>query len=295
MAGNEAENLDVEEIESTDEDVNPEGTGEAEAPEEEIVIGLEGEDTLPQNDVPKGFLKRIEKLNNKVDAAKADASSVAEELALERERRRLLELALEQQKQPTGPPNPNDFADGVADPEYLQKQAEFTQHQINQALAERPAPEPQADPNIERNQIAHYERAAALGVKDYAEIEDKAIEVLGQDITNTIIQSCEDDSEKVLLYLGKNPDKAEELRRLAETNPLKGVLHLGALRSKIVVKRNAKSAPDPDEEIQGGAATPSEHAQSKLDQLREKAGKTGDLSPVLAFKKKMAAEGVHLE
>ena len=101
----------------------------------------------------------------------------------------------------------------------------------------------------------HYKRADALKVKDYDETEDKAIEILGQDVVNQLIANT-DKSPELLYYLGKNPGKAQEMAEMVKTNPVKGVFELGRLGAKLSArpKSRTKPAPAPEGEQRGGGA-----------------------------------------
>ncbi len=62
-----------------------------------------------------------------------------------------------------------------------------------------------------------------------------------------------DSSSRILYYLGKNPDAAEEIAELVKTRPIAGVLRLGELGATLKVKPKSKTsvAPDPDDELAG--------------------------------------------
>ncbi len=52
----------------------------------------------------------------------------------------------------------------------------------------------------------HYKRADGLKVKNYDDLEAKAIEILGEDFATTLIANT-DDAHLILPYLGANPGK----------------------------------------------------------------------------------------
>jgi len=285
----EAELKDAE-IEPSDD--GTEGAEGADAEEAEIVLaGDEGSQPGNEN---LGIRRRVNKLNAKVAAAQDSKTAAEAALDVEKERNRLLQLALDQQGDGTPEiPDPNDFDDGAADPKYISAlQAHITKgvlENVEKSQAAQPAP--QRAPDLEAKQVKHYKRADTLKVRDYDDTEDKAITILGQDISNQVIASTEK-SPEILYYLGKNPGRAEEIAELIKTDPIKGVLEIGKLEARLTVKPKAPSdpAPDPDAELEGGvspkAATDYER---KLDKLRTKAQETGDLAPIIAFKKEHAA------
>lgn len=237
---------------------------ESEGDEEEFEISLEGDDgSHPEQDENRGIRKRINKLNRKVEAANEGKEAVSAELEIERERNRLLQLALDQQqgktvKDANAPPDPNDYDDGITDPAYIKA---FQDHLAAGVLEKAQAAQTQTRAQVEEQsklesrQVDHYKRADALKVKDYDETEDKAIEVLGQDVVNQLIANT-DKSPELLYYLGKNPGKAQEMADLVKTNPVKGVFELGRLGARLSArpKSRTKPAPAPEGDLRGGGA-----------------------------------------
>lgn len=272
------ETVETEEVEETDEaEAQAEATDdtqEAESEEnqeetEEIEIVRDG-DTQPEKGNEIGIRKRINKLNAKIDAAKSEADTANTELEVEREKRKLLELRLQQVEGGAGEPaepKVEDFEDGYGDPEYQKKLREYNNHLISKRLADESKKSAEAtqqqqrqeatSANLEAKQVAHYERAAKLGVKDYEATEDKAIEALGKDAVNHLIDNFED-THVLLYYLGKNPAEAEKLSNLLKENPIKGVAEIGRLQSTIKVKpKRRKPAASPDEDLQSSGRTSS--------------------------------------
>lgn len=228
-----------------------------------------------QPDRHLGFRKRVNKLNAKVDAAQQEATQASEALEIEREKNRLLQLALEQNKEPEAPkaPDPNDYDDGASDAAYARALENFISERVEAKLEKHTAAQPKAppatDPSLIRKQEKHYEKAEALGAKDYAEVEDAALGVLGNEAVNHIIKAS-DNSHLILYYLGKNPGQAEEIAELIQTDAVKAVWKLGALEKELKVQPRAKQnqAPDPDNELEGASVAGSGNAaNSKLEKL----------------------------
>ena len=232
-----------------------------------------------------GIRKRVNKLNAKVDAAKEEAAQTSGELQMEREKNRLLELYVQQLKSESEAPkapNPNDYDDGTSDAQYAKALEDFIASKVDAGVEKRIAAQPKAAPvtdaNLVRRQESHYEKAEKLGAKDYAEVEDAAIGVLGNEAVNHIIKAS-DNSHLILYYLGKNPGQAEEISELIKTDAVKAVWKLGALEKELKVQPRAKQnqAPDPDNELEGASVAGSgDAANSKLKKLLEEAasGKT---------------------
>lgn len=239
-----------------DQSESEDGGQETEGQEVEIVLPTD--DGSPPKPQHFGIRKRINKLNARNEAATERASNAESQLEVSEAQNRLLRLALEQKdKTPDAnlPPDPSDFDDGAKDPGYVTALNGYNQRFFETEFAKRASKQDTAPPvnaNLERKQTAHYEAAEKLGVKDYDEVEDVAIGILGRDTVNRLI-SATDSSSRVLYYLGKNPDAAGEIAELIKSDPVAGVLKLGALGATLKVKPRQKSnvAPDPDDELAG--------------------------------------------
>lgn len=234
--------------------------GSEEGAEDQEVEIVRSGDAGSRPEKQYGYSNRINKLNQRNAAANAETEQLQKELEIERTKAAMAMQALENQKA-TAPPDPDDFDDGVNDPRYAQAKRESDQAAIkaevtHQVQAMAPA-QPAIDPGIEARQRQHYERATKLGVKNFEDVEDKAIDIIGKDSVNFIIDNS-DSSHLVTYYLGKNPREAENLRALVETNPLKAVVQIGRLEAELSVKPSTKSqiAPDPDENLSGNAPRP---------------------------------------
>lgn len=267
--------------------------------------------SLKQQSLDGIIQKRVKKLNIKVDKATQQASDAATEAGLLRERNKILELAIEQQKEkalskPKAPPNPDDFDLGYEDPAYRNEQQAFNQGQISAEVERQVAKVTQTfmhsnktdavSKELETKQNGHYQKALKLGAKDYNEVEDAAIEILGQEVTNQLISNF-DDSPTMLYYLGKNPVEAERLSNLIKTNPIKGVAEIGRLQVELKVKtKKTTDAPEPDEELTGGKGSSSENALKQLAKLRQKAaaGDPQGMNNIRKFKKSLKEKGITL-
>jgi len=278
--------------------------GAEEAPEVvENEIVLDGEEGS-QPDKQSGIRSRINKLNAKVDVANGATSDAEGRLAVSEQKVKLLEMAAAQRKEadtPNTPPNPDDFDDGARDPKYAQALNAYNQPFIDAAVKKQTShlsqrqQDDSASVNLVQMQTKHYERAEALSIKDFDDVEDKAIGILGKNITNQLIQNSPE-SHLILYHLGKNPAKADHFAALVKTDPLKAVLQLGALGAKLSVKPRGKTepTPDPDEELQGGnpSAAKSNKHQRLVDKAREAVGNGGNMQALMEAKKNAKAAGV---
>lgn len=275
-------------------------------PEFEVVReGVDG--SQPAARKQPGFKKRIDKLNAKITASTEEASQASVALALEQEKTKLLEMALAQKNEADNlkPPDPDDFDDGAIDPKYVSRLHEYNQGLIASEVKKQTASisvqqsEPATDTALLSKQTKHYEAAADLGAKDYAEVEDAAIDILGKEIVNQLIKAS-DSSHLILYYLGKNPDEAEEIAELVKTDPVKATLQLGRLEAELKVKpkANDEPTPDPDEELVGGSPSATNSKQRRyeqeLDAARSKTQEARNMSLVLAVKRKWKDSGVTL-
>lgn len=269
------------------------GESSGEVEQVDVVLAID-DGSQPATKRPnRGFKKRIDKLNERNVASQQEANHATEALEVEKQKNRLLQLALDQKKElgPVKAPDPNEFDDGVSDPRYIQANNDFILAQVGDTvkkhIPQQEAPQPQVDYGLQMQQTRHYEMADKLGVADYEEIEDKAIEILGKNVVNQLI-SGNDESHKILYFLGKNPKRAADIADLIKTQPIRGVMELGALGEGLKVirqKANLNQAPDPDTELAGGSPTKGSSYERKLDELREQASKTGDMKALIAFKK----------
>lgn len=282
------------EEESTEASAGDDTTEEAEATEQdqEFEVVLESKGSQPDEPAKtqriSGVSKRINKLNARVDSAQQGEERASNELLLANERNRLLQIQLEQrnetQAQPVMP-NVDDFDGGVHDPEYVKKFQEYqnvhVQKEINRQVQEATKQTVQSgrqtvqSQQLERKQVKHYEQASKMGMKNYAEAEDKAIEILGTKTVNVIIDNFTEDSHILLGYLGVNTDKAQAIADKILTNPILGVAELGALRSKLKVKPKSKITPNPDTPLAGGSPSGSNDTDKRAEQLLAKATKSG--------------------
>ena len=280
------------------EDLN---TGEEKPVEEpeEVEIFLEGEEPATSKPVPKGFLKRINKLNSKVAEANEHASESDRRVKMLEEEAKLLRLKL-QQEPAQKKPSADDFN---SDAEFEKAVAQYDEERINQiaekrvnerlAQSQTETTQAQADTNLQKDLASHYDRAEALKVSDYADTEDKAIDVLGNDIVKQIMANT-DKSHLIMYHLGKNPAKAERLASLIKSNPMKGVLEIGRLESQIQTRAKSSQAADPETNLEGGKGGGSDW-ERKLEKKREQvsSGKAS-MKDLIALKKQAKAAGVNL-
>ena len=270
--------------ENGEQDTNEEETGEVE-------IVVEGEEEEPASQPRRnGFQKRVAKLTSKVK----DVSTKAEMLE---EENKLLRLQIEKSQKRVEPlvrPNPDNFEsdseynaalEQYEDARIEQKALDIVQKQVGQVQTQ------QNTANQERQLMTkleqHYERADKLAMPNYEELEDKAIGVIGNDFAK-VIMSNTDKSHLILGHLGANSGKAQELADLLQTDPVAALVKAVEIGSRLNIKTKHSNAPDPERNVSGGKASMST-SDIKLEKLRAEASKTGDMSKLLAYKKKLKA------
>jgi hypothetical protein len=292
---------DNQEGDETSDETKLKAATEEEVDEEiEVVREIKGSPPKKADSLPMGVRKRLSKLKAKAVSAKDEVGKANEENAVLRERLKLLELQAELTKEePTTnqEPNPDDFDEGESDPKFLKKQRAFDNSVIKSDLRKEFAEtakqnvvtENQTRKSKQRDQKLeeHYGRVAGMKAKDYFEVEDQAIEYMGEETVKEIIENF-DDPHILLYYLGANKGEAEELVDTIKSNPIRGTAAIGRLQSELMVKPKSKKIPNPDEDLEGGTSSGNMTAdERKLDKLRAEADKTGNINKVLAFKREM--------
>lgn len=289
------ETSDETELKASSEDEVDEGI--------EVVREIKGSPPKKTDTLPLGVRKRFSKLKAKAVSAQGDVGKANEENAVLRERLKLLELQAELSKEEpvlNQEPNPEDFDDGETDPKFLKKQRAFDistakaelRKEFADSAKQNVVTENQTRKSKQRDQKLeeHYGRVAGMKAKDYFEVEDKAIDYMGEETVKEIIENF-DDPHILLYFLGSNQGEAEELVDTIKSNPIRGTAAIGRLQSELMVKPKSKIIPNPDEDLEGGTLSGNMTAdERKLDKLRKEADKTGNINKVLAFKREMKAK-----
>ena len=251
---------------------------------------------------PPWLKQRVARFNRKIAAAEEGKTEAERKAELLAEENKLLRMRLNQGSD--RPPRSSDFdTDAEFDAalqRYNQQQIEARARQIAQEEIERnraAATQGQQDEQTETQLNKHYDRAGSLKVPDYAETEDKAIEILGEDLFKFIVAST--DKAHVLLYgMGKNPAKAMELVQKVQANPGRGAVFIGELAAAAKVKSAAGSdVPEPDDELSGGGAPQETIWQRKYDKLLAKVAAndgSASMKDIRALKAQAKEAGVTL-
>jgi hypothetical protein len=296
----EIEKIDKLEPESTDED-----TGEKEEAEKQpqgLEITRETKGSLPKGN-NFGVRKRINKLKGEADGAKQREDEANSKFELERKKNEILRLQIDQG---TGnsKPNPDNYDGGSYDPAFEKDTANFNiKEEVSKQVAEstkdireRQENDKQAS-SLRRKQDTYYDQADELEVSDFGKTETKALDTLGLEATNAIINNFTKDSHYLVYYFGKNEQEADNFRHLWDTDKIQAIAEIGGILAELKVspKTATDTQPAPDEELEGGSASKVEMLQRKYDKLVEKKMKSpGDASiypKMIQLKKEMAKAG----
>lgn len=256
---------EVENIEQEQQDIETNEVNDDAEQEDESTVDSD-EDTPPQDkqqDNNAWIQKRLSRKDRKIEAVTGESDKYKEELALERERNKLLQLAIEQGKSskamPDTEPDPDTFDEGEYDAEYKKQLKTYQEKRTRELVAAsikedreasaRNQSEEQKAKDLESKQIAHYERALKLGIANYDTVEDSVIDVLGEDNVNHIIQNL-DNSEVVMCNLWENKDATKKIAALLKTNPIQALVEIGRL-SGTKLKSKANPAPNPVDPLEG--------------------------------------------
>jgi len=247
----------------------PEGEGEEQDPQDSDAddheVVLDGGDSQPHGKKRKTWQDRVNRINQKVDAEKGRADTAEARAKRAEEETELLKSQIREATQPQAPakPKPDDFDEGVYDPGFIEQQDLYDEYRIDKKVEEKLSKVIKRQTtntsveaksaNLDRKAREHYQRADKLKSSDFGDTEDKAIEIMGGDVVKDIIENLPN-SERLVYYLGKNPDVAAVVAAQMKSNPAQAVFRLGEIGAKLKVRPKSKVAPDPDDELPGGGS-----------------------------------------
>lgn len=258
---------------------DPKDKGKADDEEEDLGVEVvfASSDDDPKEPKGKNFGKRIRKMNERIEVAEQGKETANTELQTAKDQIAQLEnqnkiqaLALTKKEDvpdPNAPPDPDKFDAGEYDPEYRRQMNAYhdsrNDARVNKLFdtkleeADKSARQNQVDNAkdyaLEQKQEIHYERALNMGIKkqDYFDTEDKVVAVLGKRAVNTMIKSIPD-AHKALYFLGKNPERLEQISESLQADAVRGIYDVSVLNSKLSINKITKAARDPDRELEGG-------------------------------------------
>lgn len=133
-----------------------------------------------------------------------------------------------------------------------------------------------------QSRLAAYETGKTdLKAPNIGEAEDSVKEAFNEK-QQAILIKCAKNPALMVLALGSNPGKLKELAGMTDLADFTYALASVEAQLKVTKKANI---PDPEKRVEGtssGGAT----GQTTLEKLREEAGRTGDMSKVLEYKRR---------
>lgn len=285
----EDEPLDDAELEGeTGEEEEQEGSEtdtEAQEPEEYEIV-LEGDEQASQEGEKSKTVtlpaKKLADLRASRRESRDEAAKLREELE------RLRSQVVSKPAQPAAMPTLEscDYDEAKYQQAFVKWQAEQTQSQLQQFSQRqaqeqaRQAQEAQREAEISK----HYERASSLKVADYESAERTVRDTLDQlsadvSVTDLMIAHLGEGSEKVTYYLGRNPDKLNDLVSTLQADPsgMRAMVKLGQLQAKLTqqpAKKKISQAPPADEPIGGKVGVSEAQIVKRLEKLNSRTDRT---------------------
>ena len=143
----------------------------------------------------------------------------------------------------------------------------------------------EADKSWKDRMTGYEAEKAKIAADDVDEAEATAKELFSITQQGIIVAGAK--RPAALVYaLGKNPEKAKELAAIKD--PVKFAFAIAEVQSQMKIAPT--KPPAPEARVSAGARIPGS-SNAELDRLRAQAEKTGDMTPVIAYKRKMAAKG----
>lgn len=247
-------------------------TPPAEEAENELVVSIGNEEPEPEPEAQKApeWVKELRKQNREYQKRI-------------RQLERNTQAPAAQGETTTAPPKKPTLAD--VDYDTGAYEAKLDQWYTAKAEYDRQAAERQrAEQSVKgawEAKISGYNTAKAeLKARDFEDAEAVIADTLSVTQQGIILDGAE--KPALLIYaLGKNPKKAAELAAI--TNPVAFAAAIGRLEASLkVTSRKPSAAP---EQIVSGNARSSGAIDNTLERLREEAGRTGDMTKVMAYKR----------
>ncbi len=154
------------------------------------------------------------------------------------------------------------------------------------AQADRQKAEQQSAQEAWQSRLNQYEQDKVklkAKVKGFDEAEEVVRDYLSEAQQGIIVQGAKD-AALVVAAIGSNPDRVEELAAIKD--PVKFAFAIAKLETSMTVK-NRRQPPPPPEKRPTGSGSTSGAVDSTLDRLRKEAERTGDMTQVVAYKRKL--------
>jgi len=296
------------EIENLDEEAEIVEQRDDDAPEEEVEQEAEADDgTKEEPEEVEAWMKSEEEPEAKYtdsDAAairrkwKAKVSEKEDEIEALRREVETLKKTPQQQQVLQNEPKQEDFD---TDAEYFKALAEYQvklvtqKHQSELSAAEKKRQFDEQNAKVQQAVDLHYARAQDLAKKsnikpESYQLADKNVRLAidsvfpkgGDAVTDALISSLGEGSEKVFYHVGVNSAKRTELVNLLKDDPsgIKAAVYLGKLNATLTMpaKRETK-APEPVDEIQGDKKS----GNNSITKMKKEFNEVASKEPQKAF------------
>lgn len=127
----------------------------------------------------------------------------------------------------------------------------------------------------------------ALGVRDFEAAEEMVVNGLSQ-VQQAIVIKAAENSAAVIYALGKHPAKLATLAAIDD--PIEFTAAIVKLEGKLTVTKRTRTPPEPDRPERGSAPL-GRTTDKELERLEKEAAKSGDRTHVVAYRRKLKAQG----
>lgn len=261
--------MDIEEVADSDQSEN--GESESNAESEEVVVTIGEEEHPPEDrEAAPAWVKDLRKQNR------------------EKEKRiRELEAKLNTapvEKKITVGPKPKLEDHDYDTEKYESELANWFDRKRQSEVEAQKAKDSEANQQKAwQEKIDSYGKAKAeLKVRDFDDAEATVQESFNVTQQGIVLQGAENPA-LVIYALGKNPKKAQELSKIDD--PVRFAFAVAKLEKDLKVT-NRKIAPAPERSVT--ASSRGTGNDSKMEQLRAQAEKTGDFSKVMDYRRQLA-------
>jgi hypothetical protein len=278
------ENKDVVDLALADE-TSPAPVVEGETPpaeevESEIVVSIGNEEPPAEPEIPEGappWVKETRQIARAKEKENRELSRRVKELEQK------LQAPAAQGETNTAPPKKPTLQDVDYDTGAYEARLDDwykAKAAYDQQANERQRKQDEVKGAWEAKVTGYNTAKAELKARDFDDAEAVIADVLSVTQQGIILDGAE--KPALLIYaLGKNPKKAAELAAI--TNPVAFAAAIGRLEASLkVTQRKPSAAP---EQIPSGNARKTGAVDNTLERLREEAGKTGDFTKVMAYKR----------
>lgn len=228
-------------------------------------------------------------------ASKGDDSGLVKQLRAEIRKRdqRIAELqtGAKPQKVEVGPkPKLDDFYD-QDDPEAAFEEAldswKERKRQADEVEAEAKKRDEAINAKFAEKVASFGRQKAALKVKDFSEVEEIVAASLSQ-VQAAVILKAAENSAALIYALGKHPQKLATLAAIED--PFEFAATVARMEGTLKVSKRTRTPPEPDRPERGSAPL-ADKTDRELERLEKEAARTGDRTKVVAYKRRMKAQG----